>query len=212
VGRKAPPLRGAAAATVLLGVPALVVALVPGAAELLQYDRAALGAGEAWRVLACHWTHWTGEHLIWDLAAFAVLAFLAWRVSPRRCAIVLALAGVAIPAAVAFGLPAMDRYRGLSGLDSALFVFVAASMLGTAGAAGRRRIGLVLAAFLAKIGFEIVTGAAVFVDASAFVPVPLAHLAGAACGWLATLDLSVLRGPSCECGCALPRSAARRSA
>jgi hypothetical protein len=45
-------------------------------------------------------------------------------------------------------------------------------------------IALVVAGFTGKIAFELVTGAALFVDSSSFVPVPLAHAVGGACGWI----------------------------
>ena len=49
---------------------------------------------------------------------------------------------------------------------------------------------LLLMGFLGKIGYEFATGAAVFVShTDAMVPVPLAHLVGAAVGIIAALDV-----------------------
>ncbi len=93
-----------------------------------------------------------------------------------------------VPAAVWIFLPGMERYRGLSGLDSAFFALLAAEVLREKWREGRRLWALaVLAAALAfagKIAWELATGTAVFVDSAAagMVPVPLAHLVGAACG------------------------------
>ncbi len=46
-------------------------------------------------------------------------------------------------------------------------------------------VAALLAGFVAKVLFEIVTGTTVFADSAFFVPLPLAHLIGAQCGALA---------------------------
>jgi hypothetical protein len=84
-------------------------------------------------------------------------------------------------------LPDVMIYRGLSGIDSALFAFAAVALFIEArrgdAALPAWSIGLAMLAFLGKSVFELTTGRALFVDsASAFEPVPLAHLIGAAVG------------------------------
>ncbi len=173
-------------APVLLTLPALAVQLAPGAAERLQYDRERLAAGELWRILTCHFTHWSADHLLWDLAATAMLAAGCARCGARRLATTLLAAAVAVPAAVWAAEPALTRYRGLSGLASALFALLAVSVLRTERAARPRlafAAGLALAGFAAKLAWELATAVPVFVGPGAgFVAVPLAHLVGAACG------------------------------
>jgi len=71
---------------------------VPGVPALLQLDRAALGAGELWRILTCHWAHWSLDHLVWDVLAFGVLGLLAIRHCPRRTLALLGISAVAISA------------------------------------------------------------------------------------------------------------------
>ncbi|HOX08224.1 MAG TPA: rhombosortase [Planctomycetota bacterium] len=178
-------------ASLLLSAAALAVFLVPGAARLLEYDRSALAAGELWRLVTCHWTHWGAEHLIWDMVVFALLGAACEGRSRRRLWLGLALSALLVPAAVWLVIPGMERYRGLSGLDSMLFALLATEVLREKLAAGRRLWALAAAAaalaFAGKIAWELATGTAVFVDSSAagMVPVPLAHLVGAACGALA---------------------------
>jgi hypothetical protein len=46
-------------------------------------------------------------------------------------------------------------------------------------------IVVAVAGFVGKVVFELATGATLFADSSAFVPVPLAHVVGGACGWVA---------------------------
>jgi hypothetical protein len=83
----------------------------------------------------------------------------------------------------------MERYRGLSGLASALFALLAVSTLRTARADGSLGLalaaGAALAGFAAKLVWELATASPAFVGPSAgFVAVPLAHAVGAACGWV----------------------------
>jgi rhomboid family GlyGly-CTERM serine protease len=159
--------------------------------QALEYRRDAIEVGELWRLLTCHWTHWSPDHLVWDLGMFTLLAALCWQWSGRRVLVAVAAAAVAIPLAVWAFLPEMSHYRGLSGIDSALYVLLALMELRAArargGRAGIAAVGLLLVAFGAKVAFELLTGRAVFVDstASSFVPVPLAHLVGCLCGVVA---------------------------
>jgi rhomboid family GlyGly-CTERM serine protease len=166
----------------LLAAAALAAAASPAA---LEYRRDA--AGELWRLLTCHWVHWSAEHLGWDLLTLMALAW-GCRRHWRRALAALAAATVTIPVAVALLQPGLASYRGLSGLASTLFVMVACELL----ARRTRRLvsiaaALALAGFAGKVAWELTTGAALFVDGAAagFVPVPLAHLVGGLCGAVA---------------------------
>jgi rhomboid family GlyGly-CTERM serine protease len=177
----------AVSAPLVLGLPAILVQLAPGAAERLEYDRARLAAGEAWRLATCHFAHWTPEHLLWDLGAVAALAVGCAPFGMRRLAAAAGAAMVAIPLAVWIALPSMTRYRGLSGLASALFALLAVAVLREARAGGRAGLALAaavaLGGFAAKLAWELATASPAFVGPGAgFVAVPLAHLVGAACG------------------------------
>jgi membrane associated rhomboid family serine protease len=85
-------------ASLLLSILAVLLYYFPGAGELLEYSRPALAQGEIWRLVSCHWTHWSGEHLLWDVVAFGVLAALCEKQFGRRLLVTsLASAAVAIP-------------------------------------------------------------------------------------------------------------------
>ncbi|GMU24687.1 MAG: hypothetical protein AMXMBFR13_47600 [Phycisphaerae bacterium] len=71
----------------------------PAATAALQYERTGLAAGELWRIVSCHLTHFSLEHLFWDVIMFAAVGALCERRSPRRFLACLAGAGVVIPAA-----------------------------------------------------------------------------------------------------------------
>ncbi len=176
--------------TAALTALALAVGLIPGAAAAGQYDRAALAAGQLWRLVTGHWAHWGGEHLAWDLLVFAVFGALLERRSRRTFALVVAGSALAISAALWFAAPQFQLYRGLSGVDSALFTAFFAQLLRDAWHERSPLQGsvpaLALAGFVGKSAYELATGATLFVDTSAaFVAVPLAHLAGAAVGLVA---------------------------
>jgi rhomboid family GlyGly-CTERM serine protease len=179
--------------TVAIGALAILVAGSPWAAELFQYDRAKILGGEIWRLVTCHVTHWTREHLQWDLMMFLVLGVIAERRSPKRTSLCLA-AGAAVVSMTVFAFfPGVQQYRGLSGVDTALFIFVAIELIADA----RRQqnttqifaTSLFMTGFVAKTGYEAVAGSTFFVDAgtSGFVPLVWDHVAGAAVGAIASV-------------------------
>jgi rhomboid family GlyGly-CTERM serine protease len=164
--------------SLLLFFPALPAFPLGGWLEL---DRAAVARGEVWRLLTGHWTHWTLDHLLWDSLAFLALAvFCEVRISRRRLLATVAGSALAVSAGVWFVLPEIARYRGLSGIDSALFMLLAVTILRET----RSPLAAVaVAAFLAKAAWEVSTGSTLFTEAAgSFVPVPLAHLIGGAWG------------------------------
>ena len=177
--------------TGLLSAAAALLYLVPGAPDALAWDRHAIAAGEVWRVVTGHLVHWSAGHLIWDVGAFALLGALCESRGRGRTALCLAGSALAVSGLVWGLLPDMQRYGGLSGLDSALFALLGVDLLREQWRqSGIAALSLGLAFCLAlalKIGFEMTNGGAVFVgDLPAGVgPVPSAHLAGALAGILA---------------------------
>jgi rhomboid family GlyGly-CTERM serine protease len=176
-------------ASLFLALPALLLLWAPRLAPFLAFDRGAVAAGEVWRLLTGHWVHWSLAHLLWDLAAFLGLATaceLAPSCGRRRMLSAVALAAIAIPAVLWIALPRMPTYRGLSGLDSALFVLLVVTLLREDWHAGHRAWAAaeiaVLVLFLGKCLYEAATGEAFFATAGGFVPVPLAHLVGGLMG------------------------------
>lgn len=177
-------------ASLLLLLPALLFALDPKLFELRGPSTSGI---EVWRLVTGHWTHWSASHLAWNLASFLVLAVaceLDRACGRRRLLATIACAALDIPAALWLALPGMSRYRGLSGIASALFTLLAVSLLRDGMANGHRTRTLVgagaLIAFGSKIIFELATGNLLFVQPTAgelpFVPIPLAHAVGGLCG------------------------------
>ena len=174
----------------LLTAFALVAFAVPGGGVCFQLDRGAVATGAWWRLVTGHFAHWSADHLFWDVAVFLLLATLCEMRSRTRMLVCILAAAVVISAGVWIALPSIETFRGLSGIDSALFVLLVMDLL--RGACCRRdsRTVVVLAAclgaFAAKMAYELVVGRTLFVDpdASSMIPVPLAHVLGGVVGAL----------------------------
>jgi rhomboid family GlyGly-CTERM serine protease len=181
---------GLPSATAALTLLAIGIWLVPGASELLEYRRGAITSGEFWRAVTGNLTHWNADHLLWDALMFAVLGALIERTSRRALLATCIVSAAAISAVLWFCQPGLELYRGLSGIDSALFVFQAGWLVREALRECRRAAAILptvaLLGFVGKIGYELVTGATLFVDSAAagFAPLPLAHVIGGVVGLL----------------------------
>jgi rhomboid family GlyGly-CTERM serine protease len=175
-------------ASLLLGLLALGLIFLPRGADLLEYDRLSIAQGGIWRLFTCHWTHFSFDHLLWDLLAFLALGAACERQDRKAFFWCLLVSAGAISMAVWIFQPGLAVYRGLSGIDSALFAYLAVRVLGKNPV--RRNpvrvsaISLVLLLFAGKVIFEMVTGSTLFVTdlGNGVVPIPMAHLAGAAAG------------------------------
>ena len=161
---------------VLSAALVIVSNLLP--AHLVEYERAALADGEAWRLWTGQFCHWSPVHLAGNLAALAAVAIVTGRPARRW----LALLPVAAPLLSVFLLvaaPELQRYRGLSGLV-ALLVVGASVEGGTIG----RLLGL---AYLAKLAFDATTGSRSVLLPEGIVTAWPAHLGGLLLGLLAAI-------------------------
>lgn len=150
----------------------------------LQFQE--LSVSNVHRVLTCHWLHWSADHLIWDLVVFALLgAICEWR--SLRCYLwTVLLSAITIPLSVMYWIPQVGTYRGLSGIDTALFGLLVSSLLvrriRERDRSGALLFSVLLIAMSGKIAMEMISQANIFVSDSSFVPVPLVHLVGAIIG------------------------------
>jgi rhomboid family GlyGly-CTERM serine protease len=144
-------------------------------AALFEYDRAAILHGEVWRLITGHFVHWSWSHLAWDLLAFVVLGAICMRRRALFVAVVLATALV-VSLFLLLCCPEVAQYRGLSAIDSALWMWAVFIV-------GERRVWLaltLLSLFVAKLMIES-TGIALFVSGATLFPV--VHLLGAFIGF-----------------------------
>lgn len=168
-------------ATLALAATSALLLAIPGAATALEFRGGSDGA--AWRWLTGHWVHFGAGHAAWDIATFAVLGAAVERRSRGALALVVVAASAVIALAVDRFAPTITHYRGLSGIDSALFAWLAVRAMRHPRRTVRTIAIAASAAFAAKVGYEIHTASTWFVPASTeWVPVPIAHAAGGAVG------------------------------
>lgn len=172
---------GAAAGLALI---MLLVQLLPQAwQDQLRYERAAVAAGQVWRLATANLVHLGWSHFALNLAG---LGLIAWIFGPDRSAwrwaLALLLSGLATSLGVYLFSPEIHWMVGLSGALHGLFVCGAVGWL----AAGDRFGWLLLAGVTAKLAFEQLVGevplTAAIVGGSVVTD---AHLWGAAGGLLA---------------------------
>jgi rhomboid family GlyGly-CTERM serine protease len=157
-------------------------------ADALEYRRVALSS-EPWRVLTGHLVHINWPHALINAAAlWAVARLYAPDLGPWRQAIALALSALAISAALAWLLPSIEWYRGLSGALHGLFFAGAAKWLLAERPRTLRRLWLPAVLFVGgwiKVALEQPGGAATpQSDWLGAAVIPQAHLVGALCGTL----------------------------
>jgi rhomboid family GlyGly-CTERM serine protease len=188
--------------SLLLGALAVMIHCLSGAAERCELDRAAFSFADSYRILTCHFAHFSANHLLWDLLVFLALGICCEWIDRRRMILTLAASAVLIPLAALGWSPGIAVYRGLSGLDSALFGLAVGMML-RQHMKQRWTLGIVLScgllvAFAMKTAMELAFGVAVFADSNGagFVPVPAAHAAGLLMGIITAGADTITRFPS----------------
>lgn len=158
---------------------ALGLYVVVGFHEGLLYDRDAILSGQIWRLVSGHFVHLSASHLVLDVLALCALGFL---IEPEGGGLLRALLWLS-PLALS-GLLLLDsgspRFAGLSGIVSALVVYVGLDGLGERGWWRWVCAGL-LVSFVAKVSFELATGVTAFARGG-FPPAPRCHVAGAVVG------------------------------
>lgn len=152
---------------------------------LFRYDRAALAAGQCWRLLTAHVVHLDLEHAALNSLGLVLMwALFARDYRPGQWALILLAAITAIDAGLWLRDSTVMWYVGSSGV---LHGVMAA---GTVAHLRRRDLdGWLLAAFIiVKVAYEQHTGALPFADSGAGVIVD-AHLFGALGGLAIALAL-----------------------
>jgi membrane associated rhomboid family serine protease len=130
-----------------------------------------------------HWAHWSDEHLLWSAGAFVLLG-AACELRDRKAMLRLVVFSAILIPAVLIVLPhGIGIYGGLSGIDSALFGALIVTANNDLKERPNRMIRVVPmlcgAGFVLKMGYELLTGHAFFVDGGdSMVAVPVAHIVG----------------------------------
>jgi rhomboid family GlyGly-CTERM serine protease len=176
------------------GIIALLLVLQlagPRVMLVLRYERAAVLAGDAWRLLTGHLVHADGAHLAWNVAGVVLVWFLfAHEYSRRGWLLILFTSTAAIDLGFLVLQPGLEWYVGFSGV---LHGCMAAGLVAWLRREPDWLTAVVAALFAAKLIWEHLVGPLPFTSASLSVPVVYqAHSYGAVGGVLAALWL--LRG------------------
>jgi rhomboid family GlyGly-CTERM serine protease len=157
---------------------ACIAILIPGRFE---YDRAAILRGEVWRLVTGHLTHWSPDHLLWDVVAFVALGIVCER-RHGLFGVTLLASAVAVSLFLLIACPEIASYRGLSAVDSTLWIWAALRVRDQS-----RTYALLLnSVFAAKVMLEAAAGSPLFVaQTNDILILPVVHLLGAAIGFTA---------------------------
>jgi rhomboid family GlyGly-CTERM serine protease len=99
-----------------LALAAAAMTYWPQGLATLRYDRAALIAGQYWRLASAHLVHLNGAHLLLNLAGLFLLCELLWNDLPvRHGAGALGAGGLAASAQLLRFHPELAWYAGMSG-------------------------------------------------------------------------------------------------
>ena len=165
--------------------------LLPDAAlEALRFERAAIAAGQWWRLATAHVVHLGAGHALMNAAALVLIVWLARDLRRSGEWLWLALASViAVDAGLYLLVPALSWYVGASGVLHGLF---SGAALLTLLRGDRLQGAVMLAAVGVKVGWEWAAGGSVSTLAGAGFPVVTeSHLLGACGGAVGAL---LLRG------------------
>jgi len=164
-------------------VGSALVEMVPSLARAAELNRAAVADGQWWRVLTCHWAHWGWAHWAGDISALVGL----WWLAEDRTRWVLPMclaAAVCVGVTVWLVAPDVASYRGMSGVNHALLVWVLLAR--AAETRGALRVGCIvtLVGIAAKIAYEFTwqAGDPAYSLPEGIALVPASHAVGALVG------------------------------
>ena len=175
---------------VTISIAAVVVIsfLIPSLAGSLELNTAEHLVSQIPQVFGCHLLHWSFDHLIWDLFMFVLIGMLCERRGRGDYVVALLLSSIMIPFFVATCDPAVTSYRGLSGIDTALFAFAALLLVDESlkekNSPAVWIYGILFVGMLGKTCYELAFGGTIFVNSDVFSPVPIAHVVGGVVGSL----------------------------
>lgn len=180
--------------TIIVAALAVAAFAFPSLTDAWQLDWRAIGNGQWWRLLTGHATHYGASHLFWDLLMFVVLSLACEaacgaareRACRVRYALRLTIMMLGVSAGVGLFCKDIAIYRGLSGIDTGLFVWFVIDQARDAWQLAKRTVAIAwvipLIGLIGKLVYEAATGDTLFVESGSFRPLVEAHLAGAVMG------------------------------
>ena len=166
--------------TIAAVLAAVLLHAVPGAAELLIFDRSAIAEGDGWRVITGNWIHYSPSHLAMDAGGLLLGGWMVERRS-RSLAAVCIVGGALVVGIGVFGFARdLERFGGLSGIVVA--VLLLAALLETFTEVGKRVAGaILLAAVMIKLVMELGSERTMLTGSGDTIIIArMSHLVGAA--------------------------------
>jgi rhomboid family GlyGly-CTERM serine protease len=174
---------------------ALIVYLYPDFSSVLVYDRPAILSGELWRLISCHWVHFSKSHLFYNLSVLVITGLAIRYFGYRFLSLLFLLASVVISITMLVLLPEMTFYGGLSGIAVATTVYLSLSWLNESPPWNRAGI-LALTLLCSKLVIDASVDQFSFAKFDDFiVPMHLSHLVGAICGLIVFLWSTTKQSP-----------------
>lgn len=149
-------------------------------ADALVYDRAAVAAGEWWRIATASLVHFSVWHLLANCLGLSLVALYLGREHRAWVWILLGTSAIASAIGVHLFEPQNVRYGGLSGLITACVVFAGLDGL-RAGGARRAFCVLMLATLAVKLALDALAPRAVPGAAETVTVSAAGHIAAAIC-------------------------------
>jgi rhomboid family GlyGly-CTERM serine protease len=190
--------------TFLVSLVTLLVGFFPSGSLLLEMDFASVVDGQWWRLLTGHVTHFGAQHLFWDLLMFVVLSSLCESQHQKHYAPLLLMVSLVVSATVMFACDDVISYRGLSGVDTGLFVWFVGDQFRISRKAADKGFaifwGSLGIALIGKLCFEAITGDLLFVHVDGFKPLVESHVSGGVAGGIALGFTGLCHGDTCDSG------------
>ena len=169
------------------------LAQVCGLAEWMMLQREGF---QVWQIFTGQLVHWNSNHMAWDLITFVALGCLVERIDHKIFVLAVLLGGLASATGWWF-LTDLSTYRGLSGIDSALFMAWIVLQWREVSMIGKYLLSCLVILALAKAGYEWISMQTLFANSQGYVPVPIAHLGGYLAGAIASLSAVKLWSRKC---------------
>lgn len=165
--------------TFVIILASLLSSILPEFSPLLIFDRNALVRGEIWRILTCHFVHFSSIHLAYNLFAFGVAGYVIEKKNYPHLGRLFFLLALAISISLFVLKPNMEYYGGLSGIACGTIYYVA--LMGIRETGPWKKICLLILLFLPiKIGIETYLSISVlpYLEHQSFVPIQTSHIIG----------------------------------
>lgn len=178
----------------------IILFYIPSLAHVLEFNRKEIFSYKIYQLITCHFTHWNFRHMVIDTFIFFALSYLCIffsfknKYSIGQYFIYLLIPSILISIAVLIFNPEIKFYRGLSGIDWALYFILILQLYFAAHWLFKTGAIIMFFLFLSMMIHQIMSKHSIFVPdmGEGIVAVPSAHIAGAISGIACILIYRVL--------------------